>query len=185
MKFNQGQAGANNFSKGNKASYWKRKKVSPDIKNQPDTNKQNIVPVGLRHNKFVDMNSNRQGNCKVSKPKGYRKEYRSRIIFKELCPVCEKLIKEVASCMSMKFSNEDKPIHFDCAINKLKSENEILKNEDLIYRGIGKFFVVDKSSRGNNLTFKIVREIDFENLEGRPSWRKKILKDMNKGFKFD
>ena len=53
-----------------------------------------------------------------------------------------------------------------------------------MYRGIGKFFVVNKLIRGNNLAFKIIREIDFENLEDRPLWRKKILEDMNKGFKF-
>ncbi|WP_242400567.1 hypothetical protein [Borrelia crocidurae] len=45
------------------------------------------------------------------------------------------------------------------------------------------FFVVDKSVRGSNLSFKIVKEINFENLEGRPAWRQKILNDMNKGFK--
>ncbi|AFI31489.1 hypothetical protein Q7M_710 [Borrelia crocidurae str. Achema] len=50
-------------------------------------------------------------------------------------------------------------------------------------RVLASFFVVDKSVRGSNLSFKIVKEINFENLEGRPAWRQKILNDMNKGFK--
>ncbi|AYE36550.1 hypothetical protein DB313_03665 [Borrelia turcica IST7] len=176
MKSGQGNDNRNNFQKINRVPYWKRKKTRPDIK------KQKIESFGT-NNKSVNTHFSKQGNHKVNKPKELDRGFRTRIITTKICPLCEKQIKELASCMSMKFDNEDKPIHFDCAINKVRLENNLLKNEDLVYRGIGKFFVVNKLIRGSNLAFKIIREIDFENLEDRPLWRKKILEDMNKGFK--
>lgn len=83
--------------------------------------------------------------------------------------------------MSLKVENEDKPVHFDCVINKLTSENNLSSNEKVVYKGAGKFFIVDTSSRGEYLYFKIIKEIEFENLEEQPLWRKKILKDINRG----
>ncbi|UPA18160.1 hypothetical protein bpuCAU1_000711 [Borrelia puertoricensis] len=178
MKSDQNKAYGNYFRKVKKVPYWKVRKVKSELK------KQNAVDLNANDNKSVDTNSNNQKNYKGNKQKCFGKDRRLRIRFKEVCPICEKPIRDILSCISMKLSGEDKPIHFECAIDKLKSENELFKNESLLYRGVGKFFVIDKSVRGNSLAFKIVREIDFENLESCPSWRKKILQDMNKGFKF-
>ncbi|WP_025400005.1 MULTISPECIES: hypothetical protein [Borrelia] len=178
MKSDQSKAHGNDFRKKNKVPFSKRRKVKSEPK------KQNVATLNTNDIKSVGINSNSQKNYKGNRQKGISKDRRLRIRLKEVCPICEKQIKDILSCMSMKFNGEDKPIHFDCAIDKLKSENELVKNESLVYRGIGKFFVVDKSVRGNNLAFKIVKEIDFESLESRPIWRKKILQDMNKGFKF-
>ncbi|AAX18018.1 hypothetical protein bt91E135_000703 [Borrelia turicatae 91E135] len=178
LKSDQNKACGNDFRKVNKVPYWKMRKVKSDLK------KQNVVALNTNDNKSVGTNSNDQKNYKGNKQKGFSKDRRLRIRFKEVCPICEKPIRDIISCMSMKLNGEDKPIHFDCAIDKLKSENELFKNESLLYGGVGKFFVIDKSVRGNSLAFKIVREVDFENLESCPSWRKKIFQDMNKGFKF-
>ncbi len=182
LKSDQIKTRGNDLCKSNRVPYWKMKRIKSDFKKQ---NAQNATVLNSNGNKSVSTNFNGKNNCKGNKQKSSSKDRRLRIGgCKEVCPICEKPIRDIISCMSMKFDGEDKPIHFDCAIDKLRSENELFKNESLVYRGVGKFFIVDKSVRGDNLAFKIVREIEFENLENCPSWRKKILQDMNKGFKF-
>ncbi|AAX17200.1 hypothetical protein A0V01_00790 [Borrelia hermsii] len=179
LKSDQSKAHGNDFRRRNRIPYSKMRKAKSEPK------KQNVAALNTAAtNKSVGTSFNNQKNYKGNRQKGISKDRGLRIRFQEVCSICEKQIKDILSCMSMKFNGEDKPIHFDCAIDKLKAENELVNNESLVYRGVGKFFVVDKSVRGNNLAFKIVKEIDFENLESRPIWRKKILQDMNKGFKF-
>ncbi|WP_025419852.1 hypothetical protein [Borrelia anserina] len=179
MKFDQRKAyGGNDLRNDGRSHYRKMRRIRSDLK------RQNNAVFNVNDNKSVNTNFNNQKSCEDNKQRGFSKDRRSRIRFTGVCPICEKPIRCVISCMSMKFNGEDKPIHFDCAIGKVKSENELLKNESLVYRGVGKFFVVDKSVKGNNLAFKIVKEIDFENLESRPIWRNKILQEINKGFKF-
>ncbi|QMU99450.1 hypothetical protein F0310_03465 [Borrelia sp. A-FGy1] len=175
MEFEQGRGSRNNFKKISRFPYWKRKKTIPDIKKQK-------IDSFVKEDKSFNVHFSKQRNHKINKPKNL--DIRARIFVKRICPLCEKQIKEIASCMSMRFDNDDKPIHFDCAINKVRLENNLLKNEDLVYGGVGKFFIVNKSIKGNNLAFKIIREINFENLEELPVWRKKILENMNKRFKF-
>ncbi|ETZ18883.1 hypothetical protein BDCR2A_00856 [Borrelia duttonii CR2A] len=179
LRMGRSKSSGNDLERGSKFPYWKIRKARSELKKQSSS----VLGNGTNNNKSVGVNSNGHKNYKGNRQKGLGKEQRSRIKFKKVCPICEKQIKDILSCMSMKFSDEDKPIHFDCAIDRLKSESQLLKNESLVYKGVGKFFVVDRSVRGNNLSFKIVKEIDFENLEGRPAWRQKILNDMNKGFK--
>ncbi|WP_237757517.1 hypothetical protein [Borrelia miyamotoi] len=178
LKYEQNKVSGNNLRKNTKIPYWKRKRIKSDVK------KQKATSLNTNDNKSVDTDSGKRINHKVNSQKGFIKDRRSHVRIKEICPVCEKQIRYIASCMSMKFDGEDKPIHFDCAMDKLRSDNGLFQNESLVYGGVGKFFVVDKSLRGNNLAFKIIKEIDFENLESHPSWRKKLFQDMNKGFKF-
>ncbi|BCR22111.1 hypothetical protein [Borrelia sp. HM] len=178
MKYAQNKVVATDLRKNTGIPYWKRKRLRNDLK------KQNGTSLNTDDHKSVDINFGKRIDYKVNSQKDFIKERRvSHFKIKEICPVCLKQIKYVASCMSMKFDNEDKPIHFDCAIDKLKSENNFCNNESLVYGGVGKFFVVDKSTRGNNLAFKILKEINFENLDNNPSWREKILQNINKGFK--
>ena len=178
MKYAQNKVVGNDLQKNTRVSYWKKKRLKSNFK------KQNDKFLNSDGNKSVDINFGKRIDYKVSNQKDLIKDRKVlHVKIKEICPVCSKQIRYVASCMSMKFDNEDKPIHFDCAIDKLKSENNFCKNESLVYGGVGKFFVVDKSIRGNNLAFKILKEINFENLESNPSWREKILKNINKRFK--
>ncbi|BCR21296.1 hypothetical protein [Borrelia miyamotoi] len=178
MKYDQNKVSGNDLRKNTKIPYWKRKRIKSDVK------KQKAASLNTNDNKSVDTESGKNINHKVNSQKGFIKDRRSHVRIKEICPVCEKQIRYIASCMSMKVDGEDKPIHFDCAMDKLRSDNGLFQNESLVYGGVGKFFVVDKSVRGNNLAFKILKEIDFENLESHPSWRKKLFQNMNKGFKF-
>ena len=178
MRSEQGKGNGVDAQKTSGIPYWKRRKAGSDFKKQKDgsfaSGYKSVSPHRL----------NRAGGHKVNKPKECGKELGPRIVDRRICPVCGKQIKDIASCMSLKFDNEDKPIHFDCAVNKARMDNNLLKDEDLVYRGIGKFFVVNRLTRGNNLSFKIIREIDFENSEGLPVWRKKILEGINRGFRF-
>ncbi|WP_024653349.1 hypothetical protein [Borrelia persica] len=182
MKVGRSGTNGNNLNRRNRVPYWKIRKTRSESKKQNTAVSSNGNNTG-NNNKSVIVNSNGQKNYKGNRHKGSEKGQRSRIKFKEVCPICDKQIRDILSCMSIKFNGEDKPIHFDCAIDKLRSENKLLKNNGLVYKGVGKFFVVDRSLRGDNLAFKIIKEIDFENLESRPIWRQKILDGMSKGFK--
>ncbi|WKC58238.1 hypothetical protein [Borrelia sp. P9F1] len=179
MRSEQGEGSRGDIQKTSRAFYWKKGKSGSDFKKQKNgsfvSSSKSVSPHHL---------NSTGGGHRVNKPKESDREFRPRIVDKSTCPMCGKQIKDIASCMSMKFDNEDKPIHFDCAVSKIRMENNLLKEEDLVYGGVGKFFVVNRLIRGSNLSFKIIREIDFENLEGRPVWRKKILEGMNRGFRF-
>ncbi|UER67847.1 hypothetical protein LKV13_03570 [Borrelia sp. BU AG58] len=163
------------FRKTSRIPYWKRKRSESGVKKQKSRSFGDSDKSGSAH-------FNKMGNHKTNRP--LEKRFRTRLVDKKVCPMCEKQIKDIASCMSVSFDNECKPIHFNCAVNKIRTDNNLLKGEDLVYRGIGKFFVVNRLIRGNNLPFKIIREIDFENLEDRPVWRKKVFEEMSKGFRF-
>ncbi|WP_210369251.1 hypothetical protein [Borreliella garinii] len=177
MKYTQSKFKGSNFQKYNKRFYgFKNKRLNSESKSQ------NVTPLNGFNNRSNALNPDKQN---VFKGKFRRKniKFKTRINLDITCVICEKKINDLAFSMSLKVENEDKPIHFDCAINKLTAENNLSRNEKLVYRGVGKFFIVDTSSRGEYLYFKIIKEIEFENLEEQPMWRKKILKDINRGFR--
>ncbi|AHZ73861.1 MULTISPECIES: hypothetical protein [Borreliella] len=177
MKYTQSKFKSSNFQKYNKRFYGlKNKRLNSESKSQ------NVIPLNSFNNVSSVLKPDKQN---VFKGKFRRKniKFKTRINLDITCVICEKKINDLAFSMSLKVENEDKPIHFDCAINKLAAENNLSSNEKLVYRGVGKFFIVDTSSRGEYLYFKIIKEIEFENLEEQPMWRKKILKDINRGFR--
>ncbi|WKC80065.1 hypothetical protein [Borreliella tanukii] len=177
MKYTQSKFKGNNFQKFNKRFYgFKNRRLNSESKSQ------NVAPVNSSNNRSTVLNADKQN---VFKGKFRKKniKFKTRINLDVTCCICEKKINDLVFSMSLKVENEDKPVHFDCVINKLTVENNLSSNEKLVYRGVGKFFIVDTSSRGEYLYFKIIKEIEFENLEEQPIWRKKILKDVNKGFR--
>ncbi|MCD2332102.1 hypothetical protein [Borreliella americana] len=177
MKYTQSKFKGSNFQKHNKRFYgFKNKRLNSDSKSQ------NVSPPNSFNNKSTVLNTDKQN---LFKGKFRRKSirFKTRINLDVSCAICEKKINDIVFSMSLKVENEDKPVHFDCAINKLTAENNLSSNEKLVYKGAGKFFIVDTSSRGEYLYFKIIKEIGFENLEEQPIWRKKILKDINRGFR--
>ncbi|SCW26772.1 hypothetical protein SAMN02983004_00147 [Borreliella japonica] len=178
MKYTQSKfKGSSNFQKYNKRFYgFKNKKLNSESKSQ------NVFPLNNSNSKSTVLNPDKQN---VFKGKFRRRsiKFKTRINFDITCAICEKKINDLVFSMSLKVKNEDKPVHFDCAINKLTVENNLSNSEKLVYRGVGKFFIVDTSSRGEYLYFKIIKEIEFENLKEQPIWRKKILKDINRGFR--
>ncbi|QFI14796.1 hypothetical protein QIA37_04100 [Borrelia sp. CA_690] len=177
MKYTQSKFKSSNFQKLNKRFYsFKNKRLNSESKGQ------NVISQNSFNNRSIVFNSDKQN---VFKGKFRRKnaKFKTRINLDVTCAICEKKISDLVCSMSLKVENEDRPIHFDCAINKLAIENNLSSNEKLVYKGVGKFFIVDTSSRGEYLYFKIIKEIEFENLEEQPIWRKKILKDINREFR--
>ncbi|WNY67030.1 hypothetical protein [Borreliella lusitaniae] len=177
MKYTQSKFKGSNFQKLNKRFYgFKNKRLNSESKSQ------NVALPNSSNNKSTVLNADKQN---VFKGKFRRKniKFKTRINLDLNCVICEKKINDLIFSMSLRVENEDKPVHFDCVINKLTVENNLSSNEKLVYRGVGKFFIVDTSSRGEYLYFKIIKEIEFENLEEQPIWRKKILKDINRGFR--
>ncbi|AJA90487.1 hypothetical protein OY14_03505 [Borreliella chilensis] len=177
MKYTQSKFKGNDFQKGNKRFYgFKNKRLNPESKSQ------NVALPDSSKNRSTIVNSDKQ-NIFKGRFRKRSKKFKTRITLDITCAICGEKINDLVFSMSLKVENEDKPVHFDCVINKLTIENNLSNNEKLVYRGVGKFFVVDTSSRGEYLYFKIIREIEFENLEEQPVWRKKILKDINRGFR--
>ncbi|WKC75487.1 hypothetical protein QIA36_04080 [Borreliella yangtzensis] len=177
MKYTQSKFKGSNFQKFNKRFYgFKNKRLNFENKSQ------NVVPASNSNNGSTVFNTDKQNGFK-GKFRRKNIKFKTRINLDVTCVICEKKINDLVFSMSLKVENEDKPVHFDCVINKLTVENNLSSNEKLVYRGVGKFFVVDTSARGEYLYFKIIKEIEFENLEEQPIWRKKILKDVNKGFR--
>ncbi|MBB6031177.1 hypothetical protein HNR35_000141 [Borreliella spielmanii] len=177
MKYTQSKFKSSNFQKFNKRFYgFKNKRLNSESKSQ------NVAPLNSFDNRSTGFNADKQN---IFKGKSRRKniKFKTRINLNIACAICEKKINDLVFSMSLKVENEDKPVHFDCAINKLTVENNLSSNEKLVYKGVGKFVIVDTSSRGEYLYFKIIKEIEFENLEEQPIWRKKILKDINRGFR--
>ncbi|WPM05641.1 hypothetical protein QIA41_00740 [Borreliella sinica] len=183
MKYTQSKFKSSNSQKFNKRFYgFKNKRLNSEIKSQ------NVAPSSSFNNRSTVLNADKQD--KQNGQNGFKGKFRkknikfkTRINLDISCAICEKKIDDLAFSMSLKVENEDKPVHFDCAVSKLTLENNLSNNEKLVYRGVGKFFIVDTSSRGEYLYFKIIREVEFENLKEQPIWRKKILEDINRGFK--
>ncbi|WKC79149.1 hypothetical protein QIA30_04080 [Borreliella turdi] len=177
MEYTQSKFKGSNFHKYNKRFYgFKNKRLNFDSKSQ------NVAPLNSFNNRSTVLNTDKQNGFK-GKFRRKNIKFKTRINLDITCAICEKKINDIVCSMSLKVENEDRPVHFDCAINKLTVENNLSSNEKLVYRGVGKFFVVDTSSRGEYLYFKIIKEIEFENLEEQPIWRKKILKDINRGVR--
>jgi len=83
------------------------------------------------------------------------------------CSICEKPIRDVSAAIT-DVENE-KPAHFDCILKKLSENEELGKQEKVIYLGSGIFGVVKII---NNKKFEIIKKIQYENTEERIDWRK-------------
>lgn len=78
---------------------------------------------------------------------------------KNICPVCNKPIKDIYTTIIEKESK--KLAHFDCILNIIKETEHIHNDESIIYIGSGYFAVIKKEKND----FKIIRKINYENKE--------------------
>ncbi len=97
---------------------------------------------------------------------------KSEIDLPELeCPICKKNIRYLASAICLE--KDKSPAHFDCVIEKLRQENELMDKERICYLGNGSFGII-KSVEGNSPSFFIRKRIQFEEPETHPEWRKNM-----------
>lgn len=114
-------------------------------------------------------NHNRSKNKKYSKNKN-RKRIENNYIPTE-CPVCGKLVRDVATAIANKVTKE--PTHFECVVQEIALEEELKENQRICYLGQGNFGIVTvKDKSGNNFT--IEKKIPYESHDEPIEWRKKV-----------
>ena len=114
--------------------------------------------------------SHRHSKGRNSKKKTDRKKPERN--YPELeCPICKKNIRYLASAICLEKGKS--PAHFDCVIEKLKKDNELMDKERICYLGNGSFGII-KSVEGSGPSFFIRKRIQFEEPESHPEWRKNM-----------
>jgi hypothetical protein len=88
------------------------------------------------------------------------------------CPYCGKAIKDIASAIGDKGSNE--PVHFDCAIARAAKGETLEKGDAVVYIGGGRFGVVHFNGQHSAPPFKIKKILEWEDKEQRAAWRKTV-----------
>ena len=87
-----------------------------------------------------------------------------------LCPLCGKRIKDIYSAIA--FGEEHVPVHFECAVEAVRTARGLTADEQLCYIGKGIFGVVSVEASG---AFTVRERIPWEEGSEWPSWRKGLL----------
>ena len=87
----------------------------------------------------------------------------------QVCPKCGKPILELASAITDRGSGT--PIHFDCALEMLNSEENLAPGEKIAYIGQGRFGVISYANPHDTKHFTIKKIIDWEEKDKKPHWR--------------
>lgn len=86
-----------------------------------------------------------------------------------VCPMCGQIISDVASSLSDKISGE--PVHFDCAIQKVRENENLNEGEKISYIGQGRFAVIHFENPKDQKKFSIKKIIEWENKDSHSQWR--------------
>jgi hypothetical protein len=85
------------------------------------------------------------------------------------CAWCGKPIKEISTAISEPGSG--KPVHFDCAINRIIEEEVLERGDTVSYIGGGRFGVIHYNNPPDIRDFRIKKVLEWENRENRSEWR--------------
>lgn len=85
------------------------------------------------------------------------------------CPKCNQPVTELASAITDKATG--KPMHFDCALETVQSQEHLENGDKVIYIGQGRFGVVNFPNVHDTKHFTIRKIIDWEDKEKHSSWR--------------
>ena len=88
------------------------------------------------------------------------------------CALCGKPIKDIA--MAINEPEANKPVHFDCVINKIAEKEKLEKGDVVNYIGGGRFGIVHFKNPNNTKGFIIKKIFEWENKENRTEWRDEI-----------
>lgn len=89
-----------------------------------------------------------------------------------ICPLCNQPITDLASAMTDKESGN--PVHFECALEKVKSQEKTGENEKIAYIGQGRFAVIFFENPRDQRHFTIKKIIEWEDREQKSAWRDEI-----------
>ncbi len=89
-----------------------------------------------------------------------------------VCPYCNQPITDIASAMADKASG--KPIHFDCALEKVRENEPVGENEKIAYIGQGRFAVLFFENPRDQRKFSIKKIIEWETRDQKSDWRDEL-----------
>ena len=89
-----------------------------------------------------------------------------------ICPMCNQPITDLASCLADKASG--KPVHFDCALEKVKGAEPTAENEKVAYIGQGRFAVLSNENIRDQRHFTIKKIIEWEERDKKSEWREEF-----------
>ena len=128
--------------------------------------------------KSVDFSM--EGNIKFEKKRGSAVERLKWVAPKQpafsfpqaSCAWCGKPIKEISMAISDPASG--KPVHFDCAINRIIEEEILERGDTVSYIGGGRFGIIHFNNPPDTRDFRIKKILEWENRENRSEWRAAI-----------
>lgn len=141
-----------------KHSNWNNQKNNHQNKNI----EQNVKKFEFNHTNYEDHNLQREKEKAIA-------EIKSRQV---LCSKCGQIINDIASCINDKDSNT--PIHFECALKVVESQESLLPNEKIAYIGHGRFGILAYDNIRDQRHFTIKKVIEWENKEIKSEWREEL-----------
>ena len=134
----------------------------------------NQRPSGERQGGGRDRRGGRRDRGRGGREREQRLEYTSVITLPEdqstLCPICGKLVRDAVSALC--YGEDRAPAHFDCVIERLRSQNALAEDERLCYLGGGHFGVVKSPQGEGKVPFSIRDRVQYEAGQERPDWRR-------------
>jgi hypothetical protein len=88
---------------------------------------------------------------------------------KPVCPRCNNVIQELSSALSDR--NTGEPVHFECALDAIKAQEQCAPSEKIAYIGQGRFAVIYYANPSDIRHFSIRRIIDWEPHDKSAEWR--------------
>lgn len=131
-----------------------------------DGNKENRKKTG----RFNRNRSRTSGNANIS---GSAKANEQPVL---KCAICNNQLFDLSNALANR--TDGKPVHFDCALEKLKATESIGPTERLSYIGKGTFAIIEYKDK-NMTSFVIKRKIQWEKEGEEFSWRKDILRNYD------
>ena len=121
-----------------------------------------------------------EGNVKFEKKRGSLVERPKWVPPKQpafsfpqaVCAWCGKPIKEISTAISDPV--DGKPVHFDCAINRIIEEEVLERGDTVSYIGGGRFGIIHYNNPPDIRDFRIKKILEWENKENRSEWRQAI-----------
>ena len=83
--------------------------------------------------------------------------------------MCNQPILDLPSSLADKASG--KPVHFECALEKVKSAEPTAENEKVAYIGQGRFAVLQYENIRDQRHFTIKKVIEWEERDKKSDWR--------------
>jgi len=89
-----------------------------------------------------------------------------------ICPMCGQPITDIASAMAGK--DGESPVHFECALKEVESQEKLEEKEKIAYIGQGRFGVLYYENPRDQRKFVIKKIIEWENREKKIGWREEV-----------